>query len=133
MTTRLARGVGLLDERPGSGNAAARGDLLIFNLRLYLHHGEEVPLNGQQAASLEALGLVRPTPEGPLIDHRIRLGARQAIAGVEAALCGMQAGGYRRVEIAPHLAYGSRGLPGLIPPHALLRVEIWLREVVKGR
>jgi len=132
MTTQLARGVRLLEESPGNGKAASRGDRVVFNLRLYLHRRDEVPLNGQQAASLRAHGLVRDTPEGPLIDHRIRLGARQAIAGVERALTGMQAGSYRRVEIAPHLAYGDTGLPGLIPPDALLEAEIWLREVIEA-
>jgi len=30
----------------------------------------------------------------------------------------------RRLEIAPHLAYRDRGVPGVIPPGALLTAEI---------
>ena len=58
------------------------------------------------------------------------LGRRQAIAGVEHALIGMKVGGYRKIRISPHLAYRDQGIPDLIPPDAVLLVEIWLREVV---
>jgi FKBP-type peptidyl-prolyl cis-trans isomerase len=37
---------------------------------------------------------------------------------------GMRIGGTRRLEIAPHLAYGVRGVPGVIPPGALLIAEV---------
>jgi FKBP-type peptidyl-prolyl cis-trans isomerase len=37
---------------------------------------------------------------------------------------GMRVGGTRRLEIAPHLAYGERGIPGTIPEQALLVAEI---------
>jgi FKBP-type peptidyl-prolyl cis-trans isomerase len=28
-----------------------------------------------------------------------------------------------------HLAYRHEGIPSLIPPHAVLIVELWLREI----
>ncbi len=40
-----------------------------------------------------------------LVDRTIVLGSRQAIAGIEQALIGVKAGGYRKVRISPHLAY----------------------------
>jgi hypothetical protein len=88
-----------------------------------------VLLGDTESPNLVALGLVRQTDEGPMLDHRIRLGRRQSVAGIERTLLGMAAGGYREVQIAPHLAYGERGLPGLIPPRALLRVRLWLRDI----
>jgi FKBP-type peptidyl-prolyl cis-trans isomerase len=36
----------------------------------------------------------------------------------------MRVGGMRRLEIAPHLAYGDRGVPGVIPSNAVLTAEI---------
>ncbi len=65
------------------------------------------------------------------IDHTIVLGRRQAIAGVEQALMGMRAGGYRKVRVSPHLAYRDKGIPDLIPPNAVLICEIWLRNIVR--
>ena len=41
---------------------------------------------------------------------------------------GMQVGGTRRLEIAPHLAYGERGVPDSIPANALLVAEITILE-----
>jgi peptidylprolyl isomerase/FKBP-type peptidyl-prolyl cis-trans isomerase FkpA len=36
----------------------------------------------------------------------------------------MRVGGMRRPRIAPHLAYGERGVPDVIPPNAVLTAEI---------
>ena len=36
----------------------------------------------------------------------------------------MRVGGYRKVVIAPHLAYREKGIPAVIPPNAKLTVEI---------
>jgi FKBP-type peptidyl-prolyl cis-trans isomerase len=45
----------------------------------------------------------------------------------------MQAAGYRKIRVSPHLAYRDRGVPGLIPANAVLLVEVWVREVKAGR
>jgi hypothetical protein len=39
---------------------------------------------------------------------------------------GMRIGGTRRLEMAAHLGYADRGIPGVIPPHAALTAEITL-------
>ncbi len=41
-------------------------------------------------------------------------------------------GGYRKLRASPHLAYGTKGIPDLIPANAVLVLEIWLRSVVNG-
>lgn len=86
-------------------------------------------MNSLQAKSLPQ-EMIRIEDGVSLIDHRIVLGRRQAIAGVEQALIGMKVGGYRKVRISPHLAYRDKGLPDLIPPDAVLVVEIWVRAIV---
>jgi len=49
---RLRSGLKLLDEREGSGEPAKKGDRIIYNLKIYLNKGEEVPINERQAEHL---------------------------------------------------------------------------------
>ena len=57
----------------------------------------------------------------------VTLGKREVIPAIERALIGMRVGGYRKLRASPHLAYRQEGIPGLIPEHAVLLVELWLR------
>jgi FKBP-type peptidyl-prolyl cis-trans isomerase (trigger factor) len=127
---RLKSGIKLLRELEGEGDSAQRGDSVIYNMKIFLNKGDEVPLNQRQARHLPQ-EMIRTVDGYPYIDHKTVLGSRQAMAGVEYALTGMKKGGYRKVRISPHLAYRSEGLPGLIPSDAVLIVELWLREVVR--
>jgi FKBP-type peptidyl-prolyl cis-trans isomerase (trigger factor) len=121
-------GVKLLDERQGVGKAAQKGDRLLYNSRIFLNKGDEVSINAKQAAHLPK-EMVRVGEGMTLIDHRIVLGQRDVIAGIEEALTGMKVGGYRKVRISPHLGYRDKGIPDLIPPNAVLVLELWLREI----
>ncbi len=122
-------GLKLLAEREGEGKPAQRGDRVVYNTRIFLNRGEEVPLNEIQAKHLPAK-LVRVAEGTTFIDRTIILGCRQAMAGVEHALLGMKVDGYRKVRVSPHLAYRDKGIPDLIPPDAVLICEIWLREIM---
>jgi FKBP-type peptidyl-prolyl cis-trans isomerase len=122
-------GLKLLEEREGAGSPAKKGDRVVYNTRVFLNQGEEVPLNTKQAEHLPK-EMVRVEGGATFIDHSLVLGRRQAIAGVEHALIGMKVGGYRKVRVSPHLAYRDKGIPDLIPPDALLIVELWLRAIV---
>ena len=122
-------GLKLLDEREGSGAPTKKGDRVVYNTRMFLNQGDEVPLNDIQAKQLPK-EMVRVEDGVALIDHTIVLGRRQAIAGVEHALMGMRVGGYRKVRVSPHLAYRDKGVPDLIPAEAVLICEIWLRDFV---
>ncbi|MGZ9189190.1 MAG: FKBP-type peptidyl-prolyl cis-trans isomerase [Nitrospira sp.] len=124
---RRISGLTLLEEREGEGRAAQRGSRVAYNTRIFLNRGDEVPLNERQAANLPP-EMVRVEGGVTWIDHTIVLGRRQAIAGIEQALIGMKVGGYRKVRIGPHLAYRDEGVADLIPPDAVLIVELWLRE-----
>ncbi|HYT55120.1 MAG TPA: FKBP-type peptidyl-prolyl cis-trans isomerase [Verrucomicrobiae bacterium] len=128
---RLKSGIKLLDEREGSGEAAKKGDNVIYNLKMFLNKGDEVPLNERQAEYLPEK-MLRHENGSRFVDHTLTLGRRQAIAGIEYALTGMKAGGYRKVRVSPHLAYRDQGLDGLIPANSVLIVELWLRQIVSG-
>jgi FKBP-type peptidyl-prolyl cis-trans isomerase len=124
----IARGVKLLAEEAGQGTPAAKGDRVTFHMKVWLNHGEEVPLNQIQAQHLPEQ-MITTVGGDKMIDRTVTLGQREAVAGVEYALVGMKAGGYRKVRISPHLAYREKGLPGLIPENAVLVVELWLRVI----
>jgi len=125
---KLESGIELIEEFVGRGPAAARGDTVVFNWRVFLNRGDEVPLNDMQAPVVPP-ETIRVESGRRLVDHRTRLGGRHVIAGVEKSLLGMAAGGYRRVRVGPHLAFRASGLPDLIPENAVLVLELWLREV----
>ena len=122
-------GIKLLDDREGWGEPAKKGDKVIYNVRIHLNKGEEVPLNERQAEFLPP-PMLRTENGRRLVDHELILGKRRAIAGIEYALIGMKPGGYRKVRLSPHLAYRDEGLANLIPPNAVLNVELWLRQIV---
>ncbi len=41
----------------------------------------------------------------------------------------MQPKGYREVLVSPHLAYRNVGISGLIPPDAMLRMQLWEQDI----
>ena len=62
----------------------------------------------------------------------LALGRREVIAGLESGVEGMRAGGRRRVRVSPYLGYGGRGVPGVVPPGAVLLFDVELLSVEEG-
>jgi len=125
---RIKSGSKLLAEVEGQGEPDEKDDSIVFNWRLYRNHGEEISVNAQQAENLPR-EMIRHMDGRPLVDHKTTLGKRQTMAGVEYSLHGMKIGGYRKIRVSPHLGYRDEGLGALIPPNAVLIIEIWLRQI----
>ena len=103
---RLRSGLTLLEDIPGAGEEVRRQHTYRIRVRLWLNKGD----------------LVRETTSDMRIDRS------SLVNGLFYGVDGMKVGGTRRLEIAPHLAYGDRGVPGVIPAGALLVAEITILE-----
>ena len=72
------------------------------------------------------MGVARLEDEVRTLTTEVRIDRRSLVDGLFYGVEGMRVGGTRRLEIAPHLGYGERGVPGVIPPGAVLISEITL-------
>jgi len=104
----MPHGVSIESDAPGTGDLAARGATVLVRLRGTLRRGD-VFLDDETCT--------------------FTIGERVAIAGLEYGVEGMRVGGRRRIAVPPHLGYREQGLPGKIPPNALLFFDVELLEV----
>lgn len=117
---RLRSGLTLIAEVPGSGDPVRRQHTYRIRLRMWLHKGE--PVRWREAGGQP--GETRLEDGGETLITVVRIDRSSLVNGLFYGVNGMRVGGMRRLEIAPHLAYGERGVPGVIPPGALLTAEV---------
>ena len=77
------------------------------------------------------VGAARLEDNGETLITEVRIDRRSLVNGLFYSVAGMRTGGTRRLEIAPHLAYGDRGVPGVIPAGAVLIAEIKILEALR--
>ena len=121
---RLRSGLTLLADVPGTGEPVRRQHNYRVRLRLWLNRGE--PVRWQVASG--PIDVARLEDDGASLVTEVRIDRRSLINGLFYGMEGMRVGGMRRLEIAPHLAYGDQGVPGTIPPAAVLIAEITVLE-----
>lgn len=121
---RLRSGLTLLADIPGTGEPVRRQHNYRIRLRLWLNKGE--PVRWQTAWG--RIDVARLEDEGQTLITEVRIDRRSLVNGLFYGVEGMRVGGTRRMEIAPHLAYGDRGVPGVIPAGAVLVAEISIDE-----
>jgi FKBP-type peptidyl-prolyl cis-trans isomerase len=108
----MRSGVKVEDLTLGTGALAERGTVVTIHYRGFLRRGDLVRSSYDEGQPL-----------------RVHLGRREVIAGLERGMLGMRVGGRRRLVISPHLAYGAAGVPGVIPPNAVVIIEVELLHV----
>jgi len=97
----------------GQGPAARTGDRVTFEYTVWLEDGTRVDSTYDRGVAISVV-----------------LGSAPLKAWDE-GLVGVQPGGRRRLVVPPQLAYGSKGVEGLIPPDATLVVEVLVLEVAR--
>lgn len=95
-----------------------------MRLRFWLNKGEPVrwstPSGFVDRARLE--------DDGETLVADMRIDRENLVNGLFYGIQGMQIGGTRKLKIAPHLAYGERGLPDRIPANAVIIAEVTVLE-----
>jgi hypothetical protein len=117
---RLRSGLTVLFDIPGAGEPVRRQHNYMVRLRMWLHRGE--PIRHERPSGPVGVGRLEDNGETLITELRINRGS--LMNGLFYGVEGMNVGGTRRLEIAPHLAYGEQGVPGKIPPSALIVAEI---------
>jgi hypothetical protein len=108
---RLRSGLTLLADVPGTGELVRRQHNYRVRLRLWLNRGEAV----RWQTAWGPVGVARLEDNRETLITEVRIDRRSLVNGLFYGVEGMRIGGTRRLEIAPHLAYGDRGVPGVIP------------------
>jgi hypothetical protein len=122
---RLRSGLVLLADIPGAGAPVRRQHVYRIRLRLWLDQGQAVRWH----AAWGPVGVAKLEDGGETLITEVRIHRRSLINGLFYGVEGMCVGGMRRLEIAPHLAYGNGGVPGFIPANAVLTAEITILEL----
>jgi hypothetical protein len=121
---RLRSGLTLLVDIPGTGEPVRRQRNYLVRLRLWLNKGDAV----RWQTAWGPVDVARLEDGGRTLITRVRIDRSTLISGLFYGVEGMHVGGTRRLEVAPHLAYGDQGVPGTIPSGAVLIAEITILE-----
>ena len=120
----MRRGIDILRDEPGDGPRVRRHRTYFLRLRLWLSRGDPVVWK----AASGFVDRARLEEEGTTLYADQRIDRENLVNGLFYGIEGMAVGGTRTLRIAPHLAYGERGVPGVIPANALLVAEVHITE-----
>jgi len=95
----------------GTGPAAQVGDEVTFEYTVWLENGTRVDSTYDRGVALTVV-----------IGHA-------SLPAFDEGLLGIQPQGRRTLTVPPGLAYGAKGVEGMIPPNATLRIEVLALEV----
>lgn len=98
--------------REGEGEASKNGDLLVVNYAGYLADGTKFDASADHGQPFQFV-----------------IGSGSVIPGWEIGLLGMKKGEARQIIIPPNYAYGPQGVPGAIPPNAILTFDVELVDI----
>ncbi len=107
-----ASGLKYIDIQEGTGTTPVNGSHVIIHYTGTLENGKKFD------SSVD-----RNQP------YQFEIGHREMPDGLEEGIMTMKTGGKRKLIIPPHLAYGSEGAGGVIPPNSTIIFEVELIDV----
>ena len=113
-------GIKIIADTPGDGAPVERQHVYQLRLKMWLHKGE--PIRWERPWGL--VDRARLEDNGATLITDLRVDRENMFAGLFQGIEGMHIGGRRKLKISPHLAYGDTGIPGRIPPQAVIIAEI---------
>lgn len=145
---KLRKGLKIINEITGNGPLITSKDYIKYRIKLHLNKGDEV--KWQTPTTYKISASITCDHDGQIISQDINdvpspinyvdiincsgiVSRGQMINGIFYGILGMQNGGYRKLKISPHLAYGPEGYPPKIPPNAVIIAEIWIDEIQKNK
>jgi peptidylprolyl isomerase len=111
-TKTMPNGLKVTDEVVGAGATPKKGDNVTVNYTGTLTSGTKFDSSFDHGKPFS-----------------FKIGVGQVIRGWDEGVMTMQVGGKRKLEIPPDLAYGNRGVGGVIPPNSTLIFEVELLDV----
>jgi hypothetical protein len=119
-------GIKLLNENVGLGEEIQRHKWYRMSLKIWLSKGE--PIKWSKPFGLLDKMVISEDGQTLIADYRID--REFLFSGLFYGVEGMRIGGKRTLKISPHLAYREKGVEGVIPPNAVLKVEV---EIIEER
>ncbi len=113
-------GIKLIADMPGDGAAVERQHVYQVRLKIWLNQGG--PVRWERPWGM--IDRARLEDDGATLITDLRIDRENLFAGLFQGIDGMRIGGRRKLKISPHLAYGETGIPGRIPPGAVIIAEI---------
>lgn len=113
-------GIEILSDEAGDGAPIERQQVYQLRLKMWLNRGD--PIAWERPWGL--IDRARLEDDGTTLITDLRIDRENLFAGLFQGIEGMCIGGKRRLKISPHLAYGDRGIPGKVPPQAVIIAEI---------
>jgi len=118
---KIRKGVEILSDTEGNGELIEGGHSYIMKIQMRLNKGD--PVVWQNVSTLNS-EYFQFSEDRTIFTGKKRVDRENLIPGLFYGIQGMKINGTRRLKIAPQLAYSKKGVEGIIPPNALLIVEV---------
>ena len=119
----MRSGIKVLEDIVGDGEEIQRHRFYRMSLRIWLNKGESI----KWTKPFGLLDQSQVSDGGEVLTADFRIDREFLFGGLFYGIEGMHIGGKRLLKISPHLAYRDKGVENMIPPNAVLKVEVVVR------